>query len=145
MDTTDRLDSNVPARYPTDATGMPARIATAHELAVATPDASTVTPQVLMRGLSRHWWRITLVWLVLGIPLGCAIYALVKPTYEAMSLLRVEPQTEQIYNLNSSQTTMRDVKPYLLTQVELIKSNSVLDSALAHAGDQQAADDPRFG
>lgn len=135
MDTIDRPDSNVPARYSSDLGGFPARLGGARELAVATPETTQVTPQVLLRGLSRHWWRIALVWLAVSVPLAGGIYTLVKPTYEAMSLLRVEPTTTDVYSVsNNSQTMLRDVKPYLQTQVELIKSNSVLEAALAAEG-----------
>jgi hypothetical protein len=62
MDTIDRPDSNVPARYPGDSSRVPAPIfAPTRDLAVA-PQSSTpqVTPRILIRGLSRHWWRIIL-------------------------------------------------------------------------------------
>src|SRR5690348_2870214 len=94
MDTIDRPDSNVPARYPADSPRTPAGIAAmSRDLAVATPAAALpqVTPRVLLRGLGRHWWKIMLFWSVLSIPLIFLIWALVEPTYEASSLLRAEP------------------------------------------------------
>ena len=86
-----------------------------------------------MRGLSRHWWRITLCWLVLSAPLAYLIYALVEPTYDAVSLLRAEPTQAPIYSQEvHGNPQMQEVKPYLQTQVSLIKSTAVLDAALAN-------------
>ncbi len=133
MDTIDRPDSNVPARYPADSARMPA--ATSRDLAVASPNSPQVTPRILMRGLSRHWWRIMLFWLVLSAPLAYLIYALVEPTYEAVSLLEAEPSPADIYGSTLRGTpNMSAEKPFLLTQVELLKSKSVLDAALAKPG-----------
>jgi polysaccharide biosynthesis transport protein len=133
MDTIDRPDSNVPARYPADSSRMPAPIATmSRDLAVASPSSPQVTPQVLMRGLSRHWWRILLFWLVLSAPLAYLIYAVVEPAYEAVSLLQAEPMPADIYGPAVRVTpNMSAEKPYLLTQVNLLKSRSVLDAAIS--------------
>src|SRR5262245_61037682 len=132
MDTIDRPDSNVPARFPADSSRMPAPIAAgSRDLAVASPAAAPITPRMLIRGLSRHWWRITLRWLMLSAPLASLIYAMVKPTFEAASLLRAEPTTPELYGPLHGSPNDREVQPYLLTQVELIKSNQVLEPALA--------------
>jgi capsular exopolysaccharide synthesis family protein len=62
------------------------------------------------------------------------IYALVEPTYEAVSLLRAEPTTLEIYNgpLHGN-PNMGEVRPYLQTQVQLMKSNKVLEPALSRS------------
>jgi capsular exopolysaccharide synthesis family protein len=103
------------------------------DLAVAPPSSPQVTPRVLIRGLSRHWWRIMFFWLVLSVPLAYLIYALVEPTYEAVSLLQAEPTTIEIFGPHALRGTpnMSAERPYLLTQVNLLKSKSVLDAALA--------------
>ena len=133
MDTIDRPDSNVPARYSGESLRVPAPIAAmSRDLAVASPATPQITPRVLMRGLGRHWWRIMLFWLIVSTPLAYLIYALVEPTFEATSLLVAEPTTIDLYGATTRGTpNMLEVKPYLLTQVNLIKSNSVLDAALA--------------
>jgi polysaccharide biosynthesis transport protein len=132
MDTIDRPDSNVPARYPGDSPRMPVPIvATARDLAVAPPPSSPqVTPRILLRGLSRHWWRIMLFWLVVSAPLAYLIYEMVEPTFEASSLLRAEPTQMDIYG-PTVRGNRTDGRPYLLTQVQLITSDSVLEAALA--------------
>lgn len=134
MDTFDRPDSNVPARYAGDSARMPVPVTAAtRDLALAQPSSSTqITPQILLRGLSRHWWHIMLGWLVLSTPLAYAIYALVEPTFEAKSLLRVEPTQTNPYNQTGSSPIGE--RAFLKTQVELITSSSVLDAATAQPG-----------
>ncbi len=135
MDTFDRPDSNVPARYAGDSARMPVPVAAAtRDLALAQPSSTTtqITPRVLLRGLSRHWWHIMLGWLVVSTPLAYAIYALVEPTFEAVSLLRVEPTQTNPYNQGVTSSTGE--KALLKTQVELITSSDVLDSAIAKPG-----------
>ncbi len=133
MDTLDRPDSNVPARYPSEASRPPASIAPIpREMALATPAGPQITPRILLRGLSRHWWRIALGWVVLSTPLAYAIYEVVEPTYEAASLLRAEPSVEVLNDPGlHGEKDMSQVRPYLRTQVQLIKSDKVLDAALA--------------
>ena len=134
MDTIDRPDPNIPARYSADSSRMPAPIAAmSRDLAVASPaSAPQITPRVLLRGLSRHWWRITLCWLVLSVPLAYLIYALVEPTFDAVSLLRAEPLQAPIFSQEvHGNAQMQEVRPYLQTQVSLIKSTAVLEVALA--------------
>ena len=130
---------------PANSLRVPAPIAAmSRDLAIASPATPQITPRVLMRGLSRHWWRIMLFWLVVSTPLAYLIYALVEPTFEATSLLVAEPTTTKLYGrLLRGTPNMPDVKPYLLTQVQLITSNSVLDAAIsADPADRQPADDP---
>ncbi len=136
MDTIDRPDSNVPARYMAESSRMPAPIAavpTTRELAIPSPAAPQITPRVLMRGLSRHKWKIVIGWLVLTAPLIYLIYRMVEPSYEAVAMLRVEPATPQIYGQLRDTASIGDFKPYLQTQVTLVESNNVLDAALANS------------
>ncbi len=135
MDTIDRPDSNVPARYAGDSVRMPVPVtAPMRDLALAQPPATTqVTPRILLRGLSRHWWHIMLGWLVVSTPLAYAIYALVEPTFEAVSLLNVEPTQANPYNQAMGNNPLAE-KPFLLTQVQLITSSTVLDGAVARPG-----------
>src|SRR5438034_1306269 len=88
MDTIDRPDSNVPARFPADSSRLPAPIpAIARDLAIASTPPSKVSPQVILRGLSRHWWRILLISMAVYAPLAYGIWMIVEPTYEAFSVL----------------------------------------------------------
>ena len=97
MDTIDRSNTNLPARFPValsplrDLTpGLPSDQA-------ATP-ALQINPRVILRGLTRHWWRILGLWLVVSAPIAFLIYMFIEPTYEASSLLRIEPAMPEIFS-----------------------------------------------
>ena len=62
-----------------------------------------VTPQILLRGLIRNWWRILVLWLVVSAPAMCLIWLFIQPTYEAFSLLRVEPSTLNLFAPSNNQ------------------------------------------
>src|SRR4051812_41407240 len=131
MDTIDRSDSHLPARFPADPSRLPAAIAMyPHDLATTQPQIGS---RLIVSGLVRHWWRILLLWLAVSTPLAYLIFTLVKPSYEAFSLLLIEPAKVQIYSENSSQGPgdPRIYQPYLLTQVKRILSDGVLGAAVA--------------
>jgi polysaccharide biosynthesis transport protein len=131
MDTMDRSDSNVPARFPSDAFRTPVPIyAPPRDLATTT--TPQIDPRVLLRGLGRHWWRILLLWVVVSTPLAYLIFSLIQPTYEAFSLLQVQPTQKDLFGQGLHDATNQLVaQPYLETQVQLIISDKVLDGALA--------------
>jgi capsular exopolysaccharide synthesis family protein len=84
-----------------------------------------------MRGLIRNWWQILLLWLVVSVPLVYLIYLFILPSYEAFSLLRVEPSAPILFAQSSTRDTAATAMPYLQTQVQLIKSDLVLSDAVA--------------
>jgi uncharacterized protein involved in exopolysaccharide biosynthesis len=86
----------------------------------------------ILRGLAGHWWRILSLWVLVSAPVTYLIYTLVDPTYEAISLLQAEPTTAELFSpaLRGTPDTSAD-RRYLLTQINLLKSQSVLDAALA--------------
>ena len=91
-----------------------------------------VVPRSFVRKLASHWWRILLLWLVVSTPVAYLIYSLVEPTYEAFSLLQVQPTQEQLLTPSVHDAADRMIaQPYLQTQVQLISTNQVLDAALA--------------
>ena len=60
------------------------------------------------------------------------IYQFVAPTYEAFSVLRIEPvQPETLHARRQDYVDSRGIGPYLQTQVNLITSNRVLEPAVA--------------
>src|SRR5438067_13237656 len=98
MDTIDSSASNVPARFPADSSRLPAPIpAVARDLAIAPASPSPINAQVLLRGFSRHWWRILLISLAVYAPLAYVIWTMVEPTYEAVSVLRIEPAQPELF------------------------------------------------
>jgi polysaccharide biosynthesis transport protein len=131
MDTTDRSDSNLPAPY--SAALPPAPVWSSpgqRELAVAS--APQVSSRVLARGLTRHWWRILLIWLTISIPAMYVIYCTVQPTYEAYSVLHFEPTRLIISDPTREHTDLHSIERYLQTQVNLIISDRVLNVAVSH-------------
>jgi uncharacterized protein involved in exopolysaccharide biosynthesis len=86
----------------------------------------------ILRRLAGHWRGILLLWLVLAAPAAYLIYTLVEPTYEAFSLLQVQPTQPDLFgpafNYDMNQLV---AQPYLETQVQLIGSDKVLDSAIS--------------
>jgi capsular polysaccharide biosynthesis protein len=86
----------------------------------------------LLRRMARRWWQIGILWLLISVPLINLIHALVKPTYVATSLLEVDPAQADIFApLKRDGVESHDLN-YLRTQVDVITSNPVLESALAN-------------
>jgi polysaccharide biosynthesis transport protein len=129
MDSIDRSDPNVPARLP----AAPARLpvpALSRDLATAA--APAISAQVILRGLTRHWWQVLLLWLVISAPVAYLIYMLVKPTYEAVSILRIEPTQPDLLGPSLHTTDAGSASSrYLQTQVQLISRDQVLGPAVA--------------
>jgi succinoglycan biosynthesis transport protein ExoP len=106
-----------------------------------------VTPKTLLRGLTRHWWRILLVWLGLSLPAMYLIHQFVEPTFEAFSIVRVTPSPGTLFQ-HSEQIDFKGAVPYLQTQIGLITSDRVLGEVLgrpeiAKLSTITNADDPR--
>jgi hypothetical protein len=103
----------------------------------AAPERSHTGPEV-GRGLPGRVWKILAAWAVLTAVLIAVINECVHPLYESASLVRVEPA--RAINLFGVDDEPEVFAHYLQTQVELIKSPSVVSSALA-----AMAADFRFG
>ena len=131
MDTIDRSNTNLPARYPSASLPLRDLSAGLPSEQVATP-ALQINSKVILRVLGRHWWRILALWLVVSAPIAFLIYMAIQPTYEAASLLRIEPAVPDILspliNRNSGES---QGSTYLKTQVGLITSAKVLNPAIA--------------
>ncbi|MFO0887974.1 MAG: polysaccharide biosynthesis tyrosine autokinase [Isosphaeraceae bacterium] len=138
MDTQDTPNSNLPIRLPAPATRLPAPVSTSARELVATPSSGmTVDPRSLMRGLTRNWWRILLIWLVVSAPVVFLIYKYVEPTYQAFSQLLVESNQPELFGASmwNHELTTTNGPIYLQTQIEKIRSDKLLDEALDKLGD----------
>jgi succinoglycan biosynthesis transport protein ExoP len=130
MDTIDRSNTNLPARYPT--ASFPVR-----DLPAALPSEQVATPalqinsKVILRVLGRHWWRILALWLVVSAPIAFLLYMAIQPTYEAASLLRIEPAVPDMLSPLNRNLGEGQSPTYLRTQVGLITSAKVLNAAIA--------------
>src|SRR5262249_32936040 len=133
MDTIDRPDSNVPARIPANSFRPPASVPV-FSRDLATAPSPQINPQLIARGLARPWGRILLLWLVVSIPVAGVIWYFVPPGYEAQSLLRIEPTQIEVFSdsLQGGASDRRSIQDYIGTQIQLMKSNSVLDGAVAN-------------
>jgi hypothetical protein len=88
-------------------------------------------PRSILGRLAGHWKGILLTWLLVSAPVAYAIYRIEVPTYEAFSLLQVEPMRELLFAIErQNPMDLQGFEPYLQTQVQLITSDRVLDSAL---------------
>ena len=85
--------------------------------------------QAMLRVIAHHWWKILAIWAVLTGGLVFAINKRVKPTYESSGVLRIEPANRDLFGLGLNSEAFG---PFLQTQVELIRSPSVLSAALAN-------------
>ena len=91
--------------------------------------SASLSPRTVLRAARRWWWQIAVIWVV-GTAVICGgVQFGMKPTYEAGSLLRIEPTAQDLfgqanYNVSSFQN-------YLETQVELVTSTNVLLAAAA--------------
>src|SRR6185437_12843798 len=124
MDTFDSYRSNVPARLPVPRPGAPA-IRSSSGLPEATAQ-SPLSIRVMIRGARRYWWLVLMLWVVGSAGIGAAIYLKVRPSYRALSLLRVEPAANDLYNVRTNGETF---EPFLQTLVQLITSPNVLTAA----------------
>lgn len=112
----------------------PARLGAAPPLAAV---GSSLSGRVLLRGIQRHWWLVLVLW---GIGSAAAIgfiYVKFEPSYEAISLLKVNSVVSDPFNRHMAGSG-RDAS-FLETQVQLITSTNVL---LAAAGKPEIAGFP---
>lgn len=87
----------------------------------------------ILRRLAGRLWQILMLWLVLSASVAFLIYLSIQPTYEAASLLRIEPGTINPFEPLERGAAASETRnsTYLKTQVGLITSAKVLDSAIA--------------
>jgi polysaccharide biosynthesis transport protein len=130
MDTIDRSNTNLPARYPTASFPLRDLPAALPSEQVATP-ALPINSKVILRVLGRHWWRILALWLVVSAPIAFLLYMAIQPTYEAASLLRIEPAVPDMLSPLNRNLGEGQSPTYLRTQVGLITSAKVLNAAIA--------------
>jgi polysaccharide biosynthesis transport protein len=131
MDTIDRSESNLPSPFPVAPSPLPA-LAPVFSGDLATTSSPQINSRAVLRGLTRYWWQILLVWVVLSAPAVYLIFRFVEPTYEASSTLLIEPVQREIFTPTREMVESRAVIPYLWTQTRLITTDRVLGDAIAH-------------
>ena len=124
MDSFDSYRSSVPARLPASRPGMSVLRASS-----GSPEAGSHSPlsfQVVIRGTRRYWWLVAMLWVVITAGLSAVIYLKVRPSYQALSVLRAEPLSTTLYGVNTTNETFDMV---LETQRLLITSPNVLSGS----------------
>jgi capsular exopolysaccharide synthesis family protein len=129
MDTTNRSHSNLPARNVPAESRLPAQYS---PMAfggggIPGPTTPTVNPRAFLRVLTRHWWHILGLSIIVSLPALYVIYIAVAPKYEAAGLLRVEPSQPDLYSASTVDGDRSYAQNYLRTQLNLINSKEVLE------------------
>jgi capsular polysaccharide biosynthesis protein len=131
MDTIDRSHSNLPAQFSTQLAPLPP-MTPALPFEQAGAPSINFGPKVIVRGITRHWKLILPVWVVLSAIAMVVIKSRDTPTYDASSLIEIEPVQDDIFGpiaRKTNEDSNRSVT-FLQTQVHLITSNSILEPAL---------------
>ncbi len=132
MDTTNRPESNLPARLASSASRLPAPI----QMSVmggapggGGSPATSMNPRTLLRGLIRHWWHILGLSIICSLPALYLIYIYAEPKYEASGTIRVEPATATLYSASMGDGDRGFAQNFLRTQIRMINNRTVLDTA----------------
>lgn len=99
-----------------------------------------LTVGVILRALKRHWWQILLAWGVTSAALVMVIHSRVKPTYEAVAYVQIDPQSGGPILPNTANFGS-DVVSQLETQAARMMTTDVLGVALL---DREVAKLPRI-
>lgn len=121
MDSREASPSSLPAHL------APIRPAMTPSRPLPPTENKTFRARVIGTGLARYWKFILPLWLVSSAAAMTVIYFKVKASYEATSLVRLEPG---MILFGGNNNAIDAASKYLSTQVNLFKSNEVLKNAL---------------
>jgi capsular exopolysaccharide synthesis family protein len=126
----DRHDEFLPARRTSAPPAAPPEYPADDyaELPHQPPPPKGFSLRVTWRALRRHWWQALLCWLMVSAALVALAYYKVKPTYEAVSRVRVENTSFIVYT-NQNASAPIDFTQYMETQVSNLTSPPVIKSA----------------
>ncbi len=88
-----------------------------------------ISPSLVWRAFRRHWWQVLLLW---GIGSAVGVFMAltrIKPTYEAVARVRVEPGEQSLYTAKSSGAPV-DYTEFKEMQASTVTSPVVLSLAL---------------
>jgi capsular exopolysaccharide synthesis family protein len=88
-----------------------------------------VSFRLVSRALRRHWWLALPLWLAAAGGLAALAYTRIKPTYDAVSQIRVENFNVSIFSAKNP-TAPIDFAQYMETQVSNVTSPPVVLAAL---------------
>jgi polysaccharide biosynthesis transport protein len=87
-----------------------------------------LTARLVWRAVRRHWWLALLLWLAGSAGLMALAHSQVRPSYEAVSTIKVDPGEPGQSRDNGS---MADFEVFKETQVKRVTNPNVIASALA--------------
>ncbi len=73
-----------------------------------------------------------MLWLVASFPILFVIYRFVEPTYEAFSILRIEPKQARLLEMTDENVDLTKVTQFLKTQANLLTTDNVLNAAIVN-------------
>jgi capsular polysaccharide biosynthesis protein len=97
----------------------------------STTKGSGFKPRGVLRRLAGRWWQLLLLWLLVSAPIAFSIFKFIEPTYEASSLLHIEPLAPELFTAN--RLGERQDANYLKTEVTVLASDKMLESVVANA------------
>src|SRR5262249_21711688 len=56
-----------------------------------------ISAGLVWRAFRRHWWQVLLLWGIGSSALAAAAFHMIKPTYDALARVRVEPGEQSLY------------------------------------------------
>jgi polysaccharide biosynthesis transport protein len=130
MDTNDSSNFNS-----TDAYAPPSSAPFAANPSLSRDGSTANAPRMKSRGVlsrvARRWRPLLLMWLVISVPFAFLISRLIQPTYEASSLVKIEPVDPELFGpLRRSENQSSS---YLKTEVAVLTSDKVLEPVVANA------------
>lgn len=96
---------------------------------------SAISPRLVLRALTRHWWQALLVWIVGSASLVALVYLNSEPTYRSTSQLMVNIDSTNPYTVGGPVGPRTLDNATVRTQITLITSPNVLS---------QVATDPKI-
>lgn len=98
------------------------------DASAAGPARPKISAGLVWRACRRHWWQVGLLWAIGSAALMSLAYYVVKPTYDAVAQVQVEPGEQSLYA--SKNITPLEFAEFKETQVATVASPVVLSLAL---------------
>jgi capsular polysaccharide biosynthesis protein len=94
-------------------------------------NASGIRSRGVLSRVARRWWQLLLLWLIITCPIIFVINRLVQPSYEASSLVKIEPVDPQLFGPLRRGENQSSI--YLKTEVAVFTTDKVLEPVVANA------------
>ncbi|WP_406701326.1 polysaccharide biosynthesis tyrosine autokinase (plasmid) [Singulisphaera sp. Ch08] len=98
------------------------------DVSASSGTGNRVSVGLVWRAFRRYWWQVLVIWGMGSAALVTLAYTVIKPTYDAVARVRVEPGEQSLYT--SKNTTPLEFAEFKETQVASVTSPVVLSLAL---------------